>query len=81
MKFVFTERALGDYDKLSPQQRSLFHKQVAHLLQSLHYPSLHAKKYNAEEDIWQGRVNGSYRFYFQIHKDTYIILSIVKHPK
>ena len=57
------------------------YKQADYLLQNLRHPSLHAKKYNEAEDIWQARVDRSYRFYFLIEGDTYILLDIRAHPK
>jgi hypothetical protein len=42
---------------------------------------LHAKKYDEANDIWQARVNRSWRFYFVIRGDEYVILSIIPHPK
>jgi hypothetical protein len=32
-------------------------------------------------DIWQARVDGSWRFYFQIRGDIYYLLNITPHPK
>jgi len=32
-------------------------------------------------NIWQARVDGGWRFYFQIERDTYIPLDIIAHPK
>lgn len=61
--------------------RTAFDKQVAYLLLNLHHPSLRAKKYSKAEDIWQARVTGSWRFYFKIENDTYVMLDIVPHPK
>ena len=48
--------------------------------------SRRAKKYDKANDIWQARVNRSWRFYFVIRGDEYvilsiIILSIIPHPK
>jgi plasmid maintenance system killer protein len=61
--------------------RKLFYKKAAFLLQDLHHPSLHAKKYDESRDIWQGRVNDNWRFYFKIIGDVYLIEEIKKHPK
>lgn len=81
MRVVFTDPFLRHLKKLPEPLRRKFEKQLVSLLRNLLYPSLHAKKYDKERDIWQARVNGSYRFYFQIKNDTYIILNILKHPK
>jgi len=50
-------------------------------LKDLRHPSLHAKKYNETDDIWQARVDKNVRFYFLIKSDVYILLDIVHHPK
>ncbi len=81
MKFFFSSRALDDYDHLPPRLQKLFEKQLEFLLHNLRYPSLRAKKYDETTDRWQARVNDEYRFYFQIEKDVYVIVAIIKHPK
>ena len=48
---------------------------------SLRILPLRAKKYGDANDIWQARVNRSWRFYFVIRGDEYVILSIIPHPK
>lgn len=81
MKIRITEPAQEQYDDLPEALQARVDKQLDLLLASLRHPSLRAKKYDEKRDIWQGRVNRSYRFYFQIEGDTYIILSIIPHPK
>ncbi|MSQ48545.1 MAG: hypothetical protein EXR78_09235 [Deltaproteobacteria bacterium] len=81
MTFRFTDKAVRDYNALSAVLQARVDKQLALLLQNLRHPSLRAKKYDEARDIWQGRVNQVYRFYFQILGDTYEILTIIPHPK
>lgn len=81
MKVRLTSRAQKDQDGLSPQLHARLDRQPAHLLRDLGHASLHAKKYDEAGDVWRGRVTGSWRFYFQIVGDTYVILSIIPHPK
>jgi mRNA-degrading endonuclease RelE of RelBE toxin-antitoxin system len=81
MKFRLTAKALQDYTALSPSLQALVDKQLTLLLQNLRPPSVRAKKYDERRDIWQGRVNQAYRFYFQIAGDTYEIIAITPHPK
>ncbi len=38
-------------------------------------------KYNEACDIWQARVTGSWRFYFRVEGDTYVLDTIMAHPK
>jgi mRNA-degrading endonuclease RelE of RelBE toxin-antitoxin system len=81
MTFRLTDKAVRDYNTLPPVLQARVDKQLALLLQNLRHPSLRAKKYDETRDIWQGRVNQAYRFYFQILGDTYEILAIIPHPK
>jgi mRNA-degrading endonuclease RelE of RelBE toxin-antitoxin system len=81
VKVRFTERADKDYAALPSGVRKTFAKQLGCLLNKLTYPSLRAKKYDETNDIWQARVNRSWRFYFVIRGDEYVILSIIPHPK
>jgi len=81
MHFFFTKRADRDFDALSPTLQVLMAKQIDFLVEDIRHPSLHAKKFDASQDVWQGRVDRNYRFYFTIAEDVYVILSITKHPK
>jgi mRNA-degrading endonuclease RelE of RelBE toxin-antitoxin system len=53
MKTAFTPQAARDYKKLSAALQERVDKQMALLRQNLRQPSLKAKKYNEEKDIWQ----------------------------
>jgi hypothetical protein len=47
----------------------------------MRHPSLRVKKYDEARQIWQGRVNRSWRFYFLIEGDRYYLLDVIPHPK
>lgn len=81
MTASFTLRFRKQYQKLPEARQAKFDKQLAFLLSNIRHPSLRAKKYDEVNDIWQARVDDDYRFYFQIDGDTYILLSIIPHPK
>lgn len=81
MTASFTLRFLKQYQKLSQEHKTKFDKQLTFLLANLRHPSLRAKKYDETNDIWQARVDDDYRFYFQIDGETYVLLSIIPHPK
>jgi mRNA-degrading endonuclease RelE of RelBE toxin-antitoxin system len=81
MKLEYTQSALGALSQTPAPIRKAFYKQAAFLVANLHHPSLHAKKYSEAEDKWQARVNRSWRFYFRIVDDTYIVTEIIPHPK
>jgi mRNA interferase RelE/StbE len=77
----FTDRADKDYAAFSADVRKAFGKQLEFLLANLRHPSLRAKKLEGSEDLWQARVNRSWRFYFKIDGDEYAIIGILPHPK
>ena len=81
MRLLRTAHFDRSYSKAPAEIQAAFDKQSLLLLQNLHHPSLRAKKYNEAEDKWQARVNRSWRFYFTIVGDSYIITDIIRHPK
>ena len=81
MRVAFSNRGANQYQALSKKRRVKFEKQIGFLLSNFRHPSLRAKKYDETRDVWQARLNGNYRFYFQIKEDTYRIISITPHPK
>jgi plasmid maintenance system killer protein len=81
MKLLRTAHFERNYAKAPQQVQRAFDKQSLLLLQNLHHPSLHAKKYNEGQGLWQARVNKDWRFYFLIQDDAYLIVDIIPHPK
>lgn len=81
MRHQFTTRSRREYAEAPEGVRRAFDRRLALLLQNLRHPSLRAKKYDETSDIWQARITRGWRFYFQIRGDTYIILSVIPHPK
>lgn len=81
MKIRYNPIATKAFAEAPAQIQKAFLKQAAFLVQNLHHPSLHAKKYDEAQDRWQARVNKAWRFYFTIEDDTYVILDIMPHPK
>ena len=79
MEIHYTLHFKQNYQSLPEEIRKKFQKQSDYLLQNFQHPSLQAKKYDKERNIWQARVDKKYRFYFLIEKDFYILLNIRKH--
>ena len=68
--------------RAAPQEvQHAFWKQAEFLVSSLNHPSLRAKKYQGATDVWQARVNRSWRFYFKIIGGAYYLVDITMHPK
>lgn len=80
-KAVFSNQSLRQIKKLPETTKRKLEKQLSYLLKNISHPSLRAKKFDEIRDIWQARVDDYYRFYFQIRKDVYRILTVIKHPK
>jgi mRNA-degrading endonuclease RelE of RelBE toxin-antitoxin system len=70
MKVDYLPRAQEALQDAPEPVRRAFFKQVKLLQSNLGHPSLHAKKYDESQDLWQARVNRSWRFYFHILGDT-----------
>ncbi len=81
MRIRISGNANDAYSELSSALREATDKQFVFLLRDIRHPSLRAKKYDEASGLWQARVNKSWRFYFVIQGDKYLVLSITKHPK
>jgi hypothetical protein len=81
MKLAFSPHFVRSCQKAPIDVQRAFDRQSARLLQDLHHPSLRAKEYGTAGDLWQARVNGSWRFYFTIENDSYRLHEIKAHPK
>ena len=81
MNVVLSDRAIDALGEAPAIVRRAFAKQLRFLAANLQHPSLHAKKYDEAQDIWQARVNRNWRFYFTIVGDTYTIEDVIPHPK
>lgn len=81
MRIRLTEGAQKQLRTLPVSVQKKARKQFAYLLEDFRHPSLNAKKYGGVENLWQGRIDKSYRFYFHIVDPHYIIVSIINHPK
>jgi mRNA-degrading endonuclease RelE of RelBE toxin-antitoxin system len=81
MKIVLSDRAVEALKDAPTAVQRAFGKQLQFLADNLHHPSLHAKKYNEAQDLWQARVTRDWRLYFLIVGDTYRIEDVIPHPK
>ena len=79
MKAQFTPNFQRSYLKLPEEIQEAFDKHAAYLLRDLFHPSLRAKKYYEKRNIWQMRVTGSYRAYFEIKGERYIFHEVGPH--
>lgn len=57
MKVIFARPFLDKFSGLSTATKQKFKKQLGFLLSNIRHPSLRAKKYDEEKDVWQARVD------------------------
>lgn len=81
MRIKLTAGAIRQYRQLPSSLQKKVDKQFAYLLEDFKHPSLKVKKYRGLENLWQGRIDKGYRFYFHVILPDYIIISIINHPK
>jgi mRNA-degrading endonuclease RelE of RelBE toxin-antitoxin system len=81
MQLLYTERFRRSYADAPLRVQKQCDKQLELLGGDLRHPSLRAKKYHQARNIWQGRINAGWRFYFKIEEDTYYLLDMIPHPK
>src|ERR1035441_6376455 len=69
-----------------PQIQRAFEKQLRYLLHDLRHPSLRAKKYDPNRNLWQARVTGSWAVLFshrgrRLHAPVHQISSEIRANK
>ncbi|MBI3588818.1 MAG: hypothetical protein HY093_00165 [Candidatus Liptonbacteria bacterium] len=81
MKVAFSKKALNDYLNLSRDFQAKADKQFSLIIKNFRHPSIRVKKYDEALNIWQGRIDKKYRFFFKIASDVAFVIAITKHPK
>jgi mRNA-degrading endonuclease RelE of RelBE toxin-antitoxin system len=81
MEIKLSDKAVKQYQALPKVLQQKADKQFEYLVTDIRYPSLDIKKYKGTDDLWQGRIDKGYRFYFYIIAPNYIVISIINHEK
>ena len=81
MRLLYTNRFLQSYAGAPPEIRKAFDRRAAFLAKNLLHPSLHSKKYDETQNIWQARITRDWRIYFRIAGQDCYLLDLVAHPK
>jgi len=81
MKIRLTKGAAKQYGKLPKQIQKKVSKQFDYLIEDLRHPSLNVKLYSGVDNLWQARIDKSYRFYFYIIDPHCVVVSMINHPK
>jgi mRNA-degrading endonuclease RelE of RelBE toxin-antitoxin system len=81
MQIRLTKEAAKQYKKLPKHIQKKADKQFDYLLEDFRHPSLNTKLYSGTDNLWQARIDKSYRFYFYIIDPNYVVVSMINHPK
>lgn len=81
MKIVFTKPFVRDYHKLPEETQKQFDKQLRFLMTNPRHPSLQARIVDQRRRIWKAKVDGGYRFTFEIKKDVLTLRAIGTHDE
>lgn len=79
MKPLFTKPFVRDYQSLPVQIQKRFDKQLVFLLETPRHPSLEARLVDRRRRIWKAKVDGGYRFTFQIEGEIIILRRMGSH--
>ena len=79
MSIHFAESFKKDFRHLPFSVQKLFDEKLKLFDQNSRHPSLRVKKIQGYENRWEGSINLSYRFTFEIHDDHYLLRRIGPH--
>jgi len=78
-KVSLTKHFKEKYIKLPARIREKFDRQFLQLSKTPRHPSLHIKRVKSAPGIWEGRVDRTYRFTFEIINGVYVFRNIDNH--
>ena len=81
MKIAKTKAFVKNYHRLPKNIQNKTDKQIIFLSKNLRHSSIRAKKLGGFSDVWEGRVDRSYRFVFSIETNTIILLRVGPHDE
>ena len=79
MNFIETARFRKAYQILPQDVKERVKKTLLNMDNDIRYPSLHAKKIQGAENIWEARIDLDYRITFQIINDSIILRNVGHH--
>ncbi len=81
MKLQRTERFVTAYRALQPEVRAKVSKALRLLAADPGHPSLRLKKMHGKSNIWEARVDRSYRLTLDISGDSFNLRNVGKHDE
>lgn len=81
MNFIWSDKFRRNYQKLPTKIQKKFQKQLNFLVTNFRHPSLRTKKMEGRENVWEARVDRSYRFTFQKENSDIILRTVGLHDE
>ena len=79
MTIELTDRYRKDFGRLPTNIQKKTAQQMKRLSLDLRHPGVKARKMVGQDDMWEGRVDGSYRFTFKIIENTLLFRRVGTH--
>mgnify|MGYP001619375048 FL=1 len=79
MKITTTRRFDTEYASLASTLKKMIDRKLRLFQENSRHPSLHTKKMEGHNNIWEGRITKKSRFTFHIQEDYCILRSIGTH--
>ncbi len=81
MRLQYTDRFQRAYAELSDEDAEQVKKAIRLLVHDPRHPSLHVKKMQGTQDIWEARASRSLRMTFEMHGDLLILRNVGAHDQ
>ena len=79
MRLQYTERFRRAYSTLDDAEAELVDKALRLLASNLRHPSLHVKKMQGAQDIWEARASRTLRVTFELQGDILLFRNVGAH--
>ena len=79
IQFYWTEPFKKNFKRLPENLKTKIPVVLARFAENQHYPSLQVKKMEGRQDIWEMRLNDSYRITFQFVKEGVFLRRVGTH--
>ena len=81
MRLLVTARFRRAYATLPPEDQKLMQKALRAMAENLRHPSLHVKRIQGTQRIWEARASRSLRLTFETEGDALILRTVGRHDE
>lgn len=81
MALIFTNRFKKAYQRLPPTIKNIVKKALRLLVENPKHPSLHIKRIQGTDKIFEGRIDLKYRFSFEYDNEDILLRNVDNHDE